>query len=93
MHYGIAGLWGMKALVRKKTEVAGQISEPAVTDQEDLGQHSSYRKPVFFIVSVSPREGSPTVWGTKPLYTVWASFLEEQRWGIEGASFGVALGE
>ena len=49
MHYGIAALWGMRALVRKNTVVAGQISEPAVTDQEDLGQHSSYRKPVFFI--------------------------------------------
>ena len=63
MHYGIAALWGMRALVRKDTVAAGQISEPAVTDQKDLGQHSSCRRPVFFIVSVSPRKGSLTVWG------------------------------
>ena len=72
---------------------AGQISEPAVTDQVDLGQHSSYRRPVFFIVKRQPKEGESDCVGKNPLYTVWASFLEEQRWGIEGASFGVALGE
>ena len=56
MHYGIAALWGMRALVRKDTVAAGQISEPAVTDQKDLGQHSSFRGPVWVIFKRQPRE-------------------------------------
>ena len=57
MHYGIAALWGMKTLVKERdTVAAGQISEPAVTDQKDLGQHSSFRRPVFFIFKRQPRE-------------------------------------
>ena len=56
MRHGTAALWGMKALVRKDTVAAGQISEPAVTDQRDLGNIHLYKKASVLHIKRQPRE-------------------------------------
>ena len=70
MHDGIAALWGMRALVRKDTVAAGQISEPAVTDQRDLGNIHLLGGQCSSYLSVSLGSTRPSMVVGKPLYIV-----------------------